>query len=121
MSNKKIWIIVAIFGGTAFLVIVFIGVIGAVLIGGKVQEREKEFGAERTRLEKQINASSDVVYCITAIKEGALIKAENIAQRQLENSKIPQDAINKISQAVGHRAKYDIDSGQLLSQHDISR
>ncbi len=61
-----------------------------------------------------------VVYTIKDIPEGQAIPTEALEERDIEQSKIPQDAITSASLAAGRVAKFGMTSGQIVSQHDLA-
>ncbi len=87
---------------------------------GKVEEQEKIFQAKQAELESKMNAKGTIVYAVKNIPEGTVFKVDQLAEREIEQSKIPVDAITSASIVVGRKAKYDVASGQIVSQHDIA-
>jgi pilus assembly protein CpaB len=90
------------------------------MVTGKVSEQEKTFQSKQQELEAKMSLKGKVVYAIKDIPEGATIPTEALEERELEQSKIPQDAITSASLAAGRVAKYGISSGQIVSQHDLA-
>jgi pilus assembly protein CpaB len=67
-----------------------------------------------------MNQKGKVVYTIKDIPEGQTIPTEALEEREIEQSKIPQDALTSASLAAGRVAKYGIPTGQIVSQHDLA-
>ncbi|HEY9777959.1 MAG TPA: Flp pilus assembly protein CpaB [Planktothrix sp.] len=102
------------------LIIVGLAVVVTMMVTGKVSEQETQFKQKQTELESKMNAKGKVVYTIKDIPEGQTIPTEALEEREIEQSKIPQDAITSSSLAAGRVAKYGISSGQIVSQHDLA-
>lgn len=102
------------------LIIIGLAVVVTMMVTGKVSEQEKTFQSKQAELEQKMNAKGKVVYTIKDIPEGQTIPTEALEEREIENSKIPQDAITSASLAAGRVAKYGISTGQIVSQHDLA-
>jgi pilus assembly protein CpaB len=102
------------------LIIVGLAVVVTMMVTGKVSEQEKTFQSKQAELEQKMNAKGKVVYTIKDIPEGQTIPTEALEEREIEQSKIPQDAITSASLAAGRVAKYGISTGQIVSQHDLA-
>jgi len=102
------------------LIIIGLAVVVTMMVTGKVSEQETQFKQKQTELESKMNAKGKVVYTIKDIPEGQTIPTEALEEREIEQSKIPQDAITSSSLAAGRVAKYGISSGQIVSQHDLA-
>jgi Flp pilus assembly protein CpaB len=102
------------------LIIIGLAVVVTVMVTGKVSEQEKTFQVKQQELENKMNAKGKVVYTIKDIPEGQTIPTEALEEREIEQSKIPQDAITSSSLAAGRVAKYGISTGQIVSQHDLA-
>lgn len=102
------------------LIIIGLAVLVTMLVTGKVTEQQKSFEAKQAELENKMNAKGKVVYTIKDIPEGQTIPTEALEEREIEQSKIPQDAITSASLAAGRVAKYGISTGQIVSQHDLA-
>lgn len=64
-------------------------------------------------------SKSTVVYATKDIPENKKITLEAIEQREIEQSKIPADALYKADEAVGKISRYGISEGQIISTHDL--
>ncbi len=62
-------------------------------------------------MKRKAEAKGKVVYAIKDIPEGQTIPTEGLEERELEQAKIPQDAITSASLAAGRIAKYGIAFG----------
>lgn len=102
------------------LIIIGLAVVVTMMVTGKVSEQETTFKAKQAELESKMNAKGKVVYTVKDIPEGATIPTEALEEREIEQSKIPQDAITSASLAAGRVAKYGISAGQIVSQHDLA-
>jgi pilus assembly protein CpaB len=102
------------------VVIIGLAVLVTIMVTGKVNESESAYKAKQTELEAKMSAKGKVVYTIKDIPEGQTIPTEALEEREIEQSKIPQDAITSASLAAGRVAKYGISSGQIVSQHDLA-
>jgi len=102
------------------LIIIGLAVVVTMMVTGKVGEQEQQFKQKQTELEQKMNAKGKVVYTIKDIPEGQTIPTEALEEREIEQSKIPQDAITSASLAAGRVAKYGISAGQIVSQHDLA-
>jgi pilus assembly protein CpaB len=89
-------------------------------VTGKVSEQEKTFNAKQAELETKMNQKGKVVYTIKDIPEGQTIPTEALEEREIEQAKIPQDAVASASLAAGRVAKYGIANGSIVSQHDLA-
>ena len=79
-----------------------------------------ELEAKRRDLEARMAAKGKVVYAIVDIPEGTLIRNNTLEEKELEFSRIPQDALTSSSLAAGRLAKYGISQGQIVSRHDLA-
>lgn len=102
------------------VIIIGLAVLVTVMVTGKVSEQETAFKAKQSELEAKMSQKGKVVYTIKDIPEGQTIPTEALEEREIEQSKIPQDAITSASLAAGRVAKYGISSGQIVSQHDLA-
>ncbi len=106
----------------ALLLVIIVVVAGVIAMGvtGIISEQTKTYEARKAELEQKANAKGKVVYTIKDIPEGQAIPSEALEEREIEQSKIPQDAITSASLATGRIAKYGILAGQIVSQHDLA-
>lgn len=102
------------------LVIIGLAVVVAMMVTSKVSESEKTFEARKHELESRANAKGRVVYTIKDIPEGQTIPSDALEEREIEQAKIPADAITSASLAAGRVAKFGISTGQIVSQHDLA-
>lgn len=70
-------------------------------------------------LEKERNAKASAVFAIKDIPQGQEIPIEALETREIERTRVPQDAIETTSLAAGRTAKYGITAGNIVSQHDL--
>jgi len=102
------------------VIIIGLAVLVTIMVTGKVNEQETAFKAKQTELEAKMSQKGKVVYTVKDIPEGQTIPTEALEEREIEQSKIPQDALTSASLAAGRVAKYGISSGQIVSQHDLA-
>src|SRR3984885_13749733 len=102
------------------LIIIGLAVVVTVMVTGKVSEKKKTFQEKKQKLENKMNAKGKVVYTIKDIPEGQTIPTEALEEREIEQSKIPQDAITSSSLAAGRVAKYGISPGRIVSQQGVA-
>jgi pilus assembly protein CpaB len=102
------------------LLIIGLAVIVTMMVTGKLSENEKALDAQKAAFEQKANAKGRVVYAVKDIPEGTAISADALEDREIEQSKIPQDAITSGNLATGRIAKYGIATGQIVSQHDLA-
>src|ERR1700722_5112776 len=102
------------------LIIIGLAVLVTMMVTGKVSEQENQYKQQKADLEAKMSAKGKVVYTIKDIPEGQTIPTEALEEREIEQSKIPQDAITSSSLAAGRVAKYGISTGQIVSQHDLA-
>ncbi len=102
------------------VIIVGLAVVVTIMVTGKVSEQETQFKAKQAELETKMSMKGKVVYTIKDIPEGQSIPTEALEEREIEQSKIPQDAITSASLAAGRVAKYGIATGTIVSQHDLA-
>ena len=91
-----------------------------VIFSGGISTKEMELEAKRRDLEARMAAKGKVVYAIVDIPEGTLIRNNTLEEKELEFSRIPQDALTSSSLAAGRLAKYGISQGQIVSRHDLA-
>jgi len=83
-------------------------------------QTEQDMEAKKRELEARgLNARGKVVYAVEEIRQGSVISAAALEEREIEQSKIPQDAISFSANAVGRRAYYGISLGQIVAGHDL--
>lgn len=106
----------------ALLLVIIVGVAIVIAMGvtSIVNESQKTFEARKAELEQKANAKGKVVYTVHDIAEGQAIPGDALEEKEIEQSKIPQDAITSASLATGRVAKYGILAGQIVSQHDLA-
>jgi len=106
----------------ALLLVIIIVIAGVIAWGvtGIISESQRTYEARKAEIEQKANAKGKVVYTIKDIAEGQPIPSDSLEEREIEQSKIPQDAITSSSLATGRIAKYGILAGQIVSQHDLA-
>ncbi len=102
------------------LIIIGLAVLVTMMVTGRVSQQQAEFEAKKKDLEAKMSAKGKVVYAIKDIPEGQTIPTDALEEKEIEQSKIPQDALTSASLATGRVAKYGISQGQIVSQHDLA-
>ncbi|HEY9785977.1 MAG TPA: Flp pilus assembly protein CpaB [Candidatus Obscuribacterales bacterium] len=102
------------------LIIIGLAVVVTMMVTGKVSESETKYAQQVEEMKRRAEAKGKVVYAVKDIPEGQTIPTEALEERELEQTKIPQDAITSATLAAGRVAKYGIASGQIVSQHDLA-
>jgi len=64
---------------------------------------------------------SPVCYAVKNLEEGKIIRAEDVAERQLTEEKIPMDAVRSKKKVIGCRVKYGVSTGMIISLHDLDQ
>ena len=89
-----------------------------------LEDRIKASEDNYTRLVEEMKRKAEqkckVVYAVREIKEGEIMNAKDFEERELECSKVPQDAITSAALCVGRVSKYGIYDGSIVSQHDVA-
>lgn len=94
--------------------------VASVLSFGRMAQKEAELERKKMDLESKMNARGKVVYSLVDIPEGSIVNSADLEEKEIEQSKIPMDALTSSSLAAGRVSKYGISAGQIVSQHDIS-
>jgi flagella basal body P-ring formation protein FlgA len=79
----------------------------------------KSFEQEEAEIEARMNAKSKVVCIKKNIAEGGTLKAADIEERESYTSSIPIDGLTSKSQAVGRQVKRDMDTDEVVCQHQL--
>lgn len=102
------------------LIIIGLAVVVTMMVTGKVSESEQSYQTKVKELEAAQKAKGKVVYATKDIPEGSTIPTESLEEREVEQAKIPVDAITSSSLAAGRVTKSGIAAGQVVSQHDLA-
>ena len=102
------------------LVIIGLASVVTIMVTGKLNDSQKSFEARWNEIEAKDRAKGRVVYTIKDIPEGQTIPSDALEEREIEQAKIPADAITSASLASGRVAKYGISTGNIVSQHDLA-
>lgn len=101
------------------LTIVGLAVVVTMMVTGKMSESQQQLDRERAALTAKQAEKVKVVYTTKDIPEGATISADALEEKDCEAGKVPMDALQASSSAIGRIAKYGIPAGQVVSQHDM--
>ncbi|CAN5213802.1 hypothetical protein BH10CYA1_BH10CYA1_43790 [soil metagenome] len=99
--------------------IVTLAFVVAWMVTSKINSGEQVYAEKQKELDAKYSAKATVVYAIKDIPEGQTIPSEALEERQIEQSKVPEDALTTASLASGRVTKYGVASGQIVSQHDL--
>lgn len=102
------------------LIIIGLAVLVTMMVTGRVSQQQADFEAKKKDLEAKMSAKGKVVYATKDIPEGQAIPTDALEEKEIEQSKIPMDALTSASLASGRVAKYGISQGQIVSQHDLA-
>ncbi len=105
----------------AFLIaaIVALAFVVAWMVTNRISSGEQVYAEKQREMDAKYSAKATVVYAIKDIPEGQTIPSEALEERQIEQSKSPEDALASITLATGRTSKYGITAGQIVSQHDL--
>ena len=105
----------------AFLIaaIVALAFVVAWMVTNRISSGEQVYAEKQREMDAKYSAKATVVYAIKDIPEGQTIPSEALEERQIEQSKAPEDALASATLATGRTSKYGITSGQIVSQHDL--
>jgi Flp pilus assembly protein CpaB len=106
----------------ALMLVLIIGlaVLVTMMVTSNQQAQEAALKAKEQDLVAKMSAKGKVVYAIKDIPEGSTIPVDSLEEKEIEQAKIPQDALTSASLAAGRVAKYGIQTGQIVSQHDLA-
>jgi len=74
----------------------------------------------RADLEAKLNATGRVVYAIKDVQQGQEISRSDLVEQEIPQMRMPIDAITSVDLLVGRTAKYGIETGAIVSQHDVA-
>lgn len=89
------------------------------MVTSKISSGEQLYAEKQKELDAKYSAKTTVVYAVKDIPEGQTIPSEALEERQIEQSKAPEDAIASATSASGRVTKYGVAAGQIVSQHDL--
>jgi len=102
------------------VLIIGLAVLITMMVTSNQTANEQALKAKESDLIAKMSAKGKVVYAIKDIPEGSTIPVEALEEKEIEQAKIPQDALTSASLAAGRVAKYGIQTGQIVSQHDLA-
>jgi flagella basal body P-ring formation protein FlgA len=76
--------------------------------------------AEVRTIVERSNWGNKTLFATKDIPRGTIFTTDLLEEREVFNSQIPYDAITVMSLAVGRAANFDIPSGSVISQHDLT-
>jgi flagella basal body P-ring formation protein FlgA len=99
------------------LIIIGFAYLVTIVVTGKVSEQEKTFQVKQLELEAKMNAKHIVVCVKRRIAEGDMIKPGDIGMRELDETKVPIDALSNTSEAIGKHSKCTLSVNDIVCQH----
>lgn len=69
----------------------------------------------------KINSIVDTVYVIKKIPKGSFVKADQIELKKMEPGNLNFPLVKNVQTAIGRKAKFDIDAGQILLESDLNK
>ena len=102
------------------VLIVGLAVLITMMVTSNKAAQENQLKAREADLVAKMSAKGKVVYAIKDIPEGSTIPVEALEEKEIEQNKIPMDALTSASLAAGRIAKYGIQTGSIVSQHDLA-
>jgi flagella basal body P-ring formation protein FlgA len=94
--------------------------LSACSINDRISEQEKTFKAKQAELEAMMNQKGKVVYATQDIPKGVVIETEALEEHEVEERRIPNDAMTSIELCAGRKARYPIGAGQIVGQADLA-
>lgn len=84
-------------------------------------DRQEAFEASMRKrdLGGGLQSRGKVVYALRDVSPGWVIRPDDLEEKEVEQSKIPMDALTSASLGAGRVSKYGISQGQIVSQHDV--
>src|SRR5437763_64631 len=73
--------------------IVGVALVVAWMVTTKISSDEQTFATKQKEIDAKYSAKSTVVYALKDVPEGQTIPSEALDERQIERSKVPEDAI----------------------------
>jgi pilus assembly protein CpaB len=74
----------------------------------------------RADLEAKLSATGRVVSAIKDVQPGQEISRSALVEREIPQMRMPMDAITSVDLLVGRTAKYGLERGAIVSQHDVA-
>lgn len=102
------------------VMIVGLAVLITVTITNSTESNKAQLEEQRRLMVERANAKTKAVYVVKDIPEGAVIQADALVEKDLELGRVPQDAVSNSTIAIGRRAKFGVNAGQILSSHDLA-
>ncbi len=69
--------------------------------------------------EPELLPKGKVVYCSNDIPQGSEVAIDSLEEKEINETKIPKDAIRSSSSATGKISKYGFSQGHLICQHEL--
>lgn len=102
------------------LLIVGMAAILTFVITTDEERRKAEYVEKIQAWERKATQKAKVVYVTKDIPEGEIIAADALEEKEIEATRTPQDAITSAPIAIGQAVKFGVNSGQILSSHDLA-
>jgi len=106
----------------ALMLTIIVGVAGlvAIVITNEEAARNRNLDLTMNDIKAKQNAKTKVVYLIKDIQENATIPADALEEKDIEMGRAPMDSVATSAMAIGRLAKFPLQSGQILSTHDLA-
>jgi pilus assembly protein CpaB len=102
------------------LIIVGLAAVLTFVVTTEESRRKTDYEDKVATLERKATQKAKVVYVTRDIPEGSVIAADALEEKEIEATRTPQDAITSSPIAIGRVVKYGVNSGQILSSHDLA-
>jgi pilus assembly protein CpaB len=100
--------------------IVGIAAIVSLVVVNEEANRNKSLDLTISDMQRKASAKTKVVYAIKDIPEGNPIIADALEEKDVELSRAPMDSVASAPMAIGRIAKFGLQSGQIISTHDLA-
>jgi len=106
----------------ALMLTIIVGVAGlvAIVITNEEAARNRNLDLTISDMQAKNNAKTKVVYVIKDIPENSTIPADALEEKDIEMSRAPMDSVATSAMAIGRMSKFSIQSGSILSTHDLA-
>ncbi len=77
------------------------------------------FQEKQAALEAEMNAKVKVVLAARDIRKGTVWRKDQLVEKEVAASTVPDRAIEHASAAIGRKVRYGVDKGQVVCEQDI--
>jgi pilus assembly protein CpaB len=100
--------------------IVGIAAVVSLVVVNEEANRNKNLDLTISDMQRRASAKTKVVYTVKDIQEGTQITADALEEKDVELSRAPMDSVASSAMAIGRTAKFGMQSGQIVSTHDLA-